>query len=104
MAKYYVQSGNVRVVLEADDAEKAALWVVHKTMQQVIPVYEDDEMTPEEKSRVSLIQGLMVLGNTIMVSEQGFDRIDALELDTFELMVHWNQLMIALDRLASVLE
>ncbi|RMF41651.1 MAG: hypothetical protein D6753_09220 [Planctomycetota bacterium] len=104
MAKYYVQSGNVRVVLEADDAEKAALWVVHKTMQQVIPVYEDDELSPEEKSEVSLLQGLMVLGNTIQVSEQGFDRLDALELDTFELMVHWNQLMIALDRLAAVLE
>ena len=101
MAKFYVQSGNVSTVISADDAEKAALWVVHKALQQVIPVYEDSELTPDEKSEVTIIQGVMVLGNDIRISEIGFDRTDCQTMDTFDLLVQWHQLMIALDRLSS---
>ncbi|GIX00876.1 MAG: hypothetical protein KatS3mg111_4208 [Pirellulaceae bacterium] len=104
MAKYYVQSGNVRMVVDADEADKAALWVIHRTMQQVVPVYEEDELTPQEKSELGVLQGIMVLGNTLHISEIGFDRPDAAQFDTFELLVEWNQLMVALDRLASMLE
>jgi hypothetical protein len=103
MAKYYVQSGNISTVIAADDAEKAALWVVHKAMQQVVPVYEDGELTPHEKCEVAVVQGVMVLGNSLRVSEVGFDREDCQELDTFELVVHWNQLMVALTRLDTLL-
>ncbi len=103
MAKFYVQSGNVRSVVSADEAEKAALWIVHKTLQQVVPVYEDSELTAEEKSDVALLQGIMVLGNQIQISEKGFDRDDAENIDTFDLLVHWHQLMIALDRLSQQL-
>lgn len=103
MAKYYVQSGNVSTVIAADDAEKAALWVVHKAMQQVVPVYEDDELTPQQKSEVAVVQGVMVLGNSLRVSQVGFDREDCQELDTFELVVHWHQLMVALTKLDSLL-
>ena len=102
MAKYYVESGNVKTVIAADDAEKAALWVVHKAMQQVIPVYEDQELTPDQKSEVAVIQGIMVLGNTMRISEIGFDRLDGEELDTFELVVHWHQLMVALAKLEAM--
>lgn len=102
MAKYYIQSGNVHTVISADDSEKAALWVVHKAMQQVVPVYEDAELTPDQKSEVAIVQGIMVLGNTMRVSEVGFDRLDAEHLDTFELVVHWHQLMIALARLDAI--
>ena len=101
MAKFYVQSGNVRTVISADDSEKAALWVVHKALQQVIPVYEDSELTPDEKSEVSIVQGVMVLGNDIQINEIGFDRSDSQSMDTFELLVQWHQLMIALDRLST---
>lgn len=103
MAKYYVQSGNVRTIIAADDAEKAALWVVHKAMQQVVPVYEDNELTPEQKSDVVVVQGVMVLGNSVKISEVGFDRSDASDLDTFELVMHWHQLMVALAKLDSFL-
>ena len=104
MAKFYVQSGNIKTIVAADDTDKAALWVVHRTLQQVVPVYEDSEMSPEEKNSHLVAEGIMVLGNEILVSEIGFDRNDAQKLDTFELLVHWHQLMVALDRLASHLE
>jgi hypothetical protein len=104
MAKYYVESGNVRTVVSADDSEKAALWVVHKALQQVMPVYEDSELTPDEKGEVAILNGVMVLGNTFRISEIGFDRADAETLDSFALITQWHQLMIALDRLSDLLE
>jgi hypothetical protein len=104
MAKYYVQSGTVRTVVSADDCEKAALWVVHLAMQQVVPVYDDSELSPQEKSDVAIVQGVMVLGNSVRLSEQGFDRDDATALDTFDLVVHWHQLMIALARLEKLMD
>jgi hypothetical protein len=103
MAKYYVQSGTVRTVISADDCEKAALWIVHRAMQQVVPVYDDAELSPEEKGDVALVQGIMVLGNSVTLSEVGFDRPDAISLDTFELVVQWHQLMVALSRLEKLL-
>lgn len=119
MAKYYLSSGNVRTVISADDAEKAALWVVHKVMQQVLPVYADtpettnldyqnddhdrdmDEIAPQNRA-VAKPAGPKQLGSEILVSEEGFGGADAGRLDTFELVCHWNQLMVALDRLHAI--
>lgn len=117
MAKYYVQSGNVSTIISADDAEKAALWVVHRTMQQILPVYDEaqpepalEKLTQQGGGRLGELGGLarstpemMVLGAQIQISEEGFDREDCESLDTFRLVCQWNQLMVALDRLQELL-
>ncbi len=102
MAKFYVQSGNVRTIISADDSEKAALWAVHCAMRQVVPVYDDEELSPEKKGEVSVVEGVRVLGNAILINEIGFDRDDSAQFDTFELLVHWHQLMVALARLEAL--
>ena len=102
MAKYYVECGNIQTVISADDSEKAALWIVHRVMQQVAPVYDEAEQTPAEKSQVAVQDGLMVLGSSFRISEVGFGHTDSVHLDTFELLVHWNQLMVALAKLESM--
>jgi hypothetical protein len=68
-------------------------------MQQIVPVYEDCDLTPEQKSDAVLVEGMLVLDGKIRLSEQGFDRDDAEVLNTFEVVTEWNQLMVALDRL-----
>jgi len=103
MAKFYVQSGNFRTTVSADDIEKAALWVVHKAMGQVMPVYDDHELLPEQKGHVAVANGLMVLGNTVRLSELGFESESCTELDTFELLIQWHQLMIAVSRLEELI-
>jgi|688.fasta_scaffold00106_8 hypothetical protein len=102
MAKYYVQSGNFRSLVSADDAEKAALWIVHKVIQQVLPVDDDLELDPTQKGQAVIAHGIMVLGNQIVVSEQGYCGDDSQFFDTFDLLTHWHQLMLALDRLAEL--
>lgn len=99
MAKYYIQSGTMRATLAAEDSRRAALWAVHQAMQQVLPVYDDCDLSAQQKSDHAMVEGMFVLDGKIRLSEQGFDREDAEEMETFEVVAEWNKLMIALDRL-----
>jgi hypothetical protein len=103
MAKFYVQSGTLRSVIDTDEIQKAALWVVHRVMQQIAPIYDDCTLTPDQKEDRAMLEGLLVLDDSIRISEQGFDRDDATEIETFEAVMHWHQLMIALDKLEKLL-
>ncbi|QDS92068.1 hypothetical protein FF011L_08040 [Roseimaritima multifibrata] len=99
MAKYYVQSGTVRTVVSATDSRRAALWAVHKVMQQIVPTYDDSCDSPSEKACQAQAGGMFVLDSQIRLSEKGFDRDDCSSMETFEVVTEWNQLMVALDRL-----
>lgn len=105
MAKFYVQSGKVQCVTSApdDDFERAALWLVHQAMVNVLPVYEKAGLSVEEKSDAAIVQASLVLEDTIQLSELGFDREDAFHLDTFEILMQWHQLMVAVSRFEDLL-
>jgi hypothetical protein len=99
MAKYYVQSGTLQTVISADDPRKAALWAVHKAMQQILPLYDDDNLTAEEKRRHAHRRGYAVLGDEIRIGELGFESAENTHFDTFDVVTEWNQLMVALARI-----
>lgn len=97
MAKYYIQSGDYRLVVQANNARGAALWAVHRALSQVL-TFDDDSALPQPAAANSgPSEGR--LGETIRVHEQGFDRADAHSYETFELIHQWNLLMKAIDRL-----
>ncbi|MEX0794270.1 MAG: hypothetical protein WD045_14135 [Pirellulaceae bacterium] len=104
MAKYYVQSGTVNLVVDAADEQRAALWSVHRTMEPVMPsedqCAQDDDVNWHEVEAV----GGMVLGDTIRLSERGFNAEDATELDTWQVVAEWSQLMNALSRMQRDME
>ena len=105
MPKYYIESGNVKTIVSAEDSEKAALWVIHKAMQQILPVYEEngaDMQNPGANSGTTSGANppeVMVLGNKLQISETGFGSQEQDSFETLSLVNHWNQLMIALERL-----
>ncbi len=99
MAKFYVKSGTLRIVVQADDARTAALWAVHKTMQQVLPMYDDDLLSPQEKHARAVARGFMVLGETLELSEIGFGRYEAHMFETCNVVTEWSKLLVALTRL-----
>ena len=70
----------------------------------MVPVYDDCDLSEDAKNGLAVAEGLAVLGNEVTISEQGFERSEVATFDTFDLVVHWNQLMVALDRLASHLD
>lgn len=123
MAKYYVQSNHVSFIVSACDAEGAALWVMHRVMDDKICDYEDaradwqDDETnndptndpyyedhllmgvPQAIPYEAMLEGLSEFETTISVSELGFGRNEAGELETENIFHQWRQLMLAVDRL-----
>ena len=103
MAKFYVQSGTMRSVVEAESSRKAALWAVHQAMQQIFPIEDHDGQTAETKSERAAESGVAVLSGKVAVSERGFDRADASSMLTLDVVNEWNQMVTTLDRLERML-
>ena len=98
MAKYYVQSGRRRLVVSAIDPQAAALWLVHRTLDDLIPKWDESQWTEEMLCEAAFLCGLSRLGNTVQVSERGFGRQDSGVWELLELVDSWHQLMTALLR------
>ena len=94
MAKFYVQSGSLRTVIAAESSGKAAIWAVHQVMQQIFPMDGSADSTSNERS---------VLSDRVKVSQRGFDRPDASEVETLEVVSQWNEMISTLDRLDKML-
>ena len=122
MAKYYIQSGDISFIVCACDTEGAALWVMHRIMDEKICDFEeaksqwDDPLPGEECNDLpiedyhlmdipqaipydAMLEGLVEFGETISLSERGFGRSEAGELKTEDIFHQWRQLMLAVDRL-----
>ncbi len=100
MAKFYVQSGTLRAIVDSIDAERAALWAVHTVMEQVMPL-ESEHGTARMISNGPA--DMIALAETIELSEVGFDRDDCMRIDTFQAFQHWNKLLKAIEKLHSLL-
>src|SRR5436190_626166 len=98
MPKFYVQSGSLEMVLQAKDSRCAAIWTAHRTLSQSLPFLCEDQ------TDYTRLADLTRLGDTIRVSQRGFDRDDAVVFDTLDVVSEWNQLLVALDRLANSAE
>ena len=94
MAKFYVESGNIQMVVHAENSRAAAIWVVHRTMSQLMPF-----LTDESRRLLSAIREPIVLGDKLNTNERGFGRTDGVAHDTFDVVTEWNRLMVALDKL-----
>lgn len=98
MAKFYIQSGNFRRVVAADSSRKAAVWAVHEVMQQIVPTEDSPNLQPARKEQEDA-QPILVLSGKLRVDERGFDRFDAKEIPTMEVVAEWTQMVMTLDRL-----
>jgi len=96
MAKFYVQSGNVNMVLQARDSRCAAIWAAHRTLGDNLP-FIDEQPADEMTSNVETPR----LGETVRVSQRGFDRPDAKVFETLDVVSEWSRLLVALERLSS---
>lgn len=123
MAKYYIQSGKASYIVGACDAEGAALWAMHRIMDNKICDYEETLLhsqidpfaiptsdadhddaplgmeIPQAIPYEAMLNGLAEFDEHISVSEIGFGRNEAGELETEDIFHQWRQLMLAVDRL-----
>lgn len=95
MPKFYVQSGSLQLVTTATDPRAAAIWAVHRALAPALPFLSDEDQIGEPQPAPAAA----TLGETVHVSERGFDRTDGASFDTLEVVTQWNQLLLAVDRL-----
>ena len=101
MAKYYVESGTIRTILDSMDVDRAVLWVINEAMEATLPLGDADQLS----FQTPLIpKPSHALGTQVYVSEQGFDRNDAMFVDTFEAFRHWYELFQAMNFVSAKLE
>lgn len=100
MGKYYVQSGTLRTVVQAESSRRAAIWAVHQAMQQILPLGQDP---PGPASAPVGEKKPTVLAATVRVSERGYDRDDAVAKPTLSVVAEWNEMVTTLDRLERLL-
>ena len=103
MAKFYVQSGTMRSVVQAETGRKAVLWAVHEAMRQVLPMEDGPFDSPRSKSERVSSNGVAVLSDRVTVSETGFDHSDASTHPTLDVVGEWNQMVCTLERLERML-
>jgi hypothetical protein len=110
MAKFYVQSGSVRSVVDSIDLDRAALWAVNEVMDHVLSLegdlynesdYETEDFGAAKLDATKPIAESRYLGATVRISEIGFDRDDAMVVDTLEVFRHWYELFQAVSVLSS---
>jgi len=99
MAKFYIQSGSIRGIVDCYDSECAAVWAVNRVMTQMEPEQELLLEGDDESSDANLNIGMFALDDSIRISEQGFDRDDCEEIDTHLAFVQWHQLKRAIEAL-----
>ena len=104
MAKFYIQSGTVKVVVSAVDAEGAALFVLNQTINQLMPSGNLEELHADESSMMVIVQCLEILGNEFLVSEIGFGHSEVAIFDTEILFKRWCELLSAMNHLMDRLD
>lgn len=105
MGKFYVQSGSLRTVVQAESGRNAAIWAVHQAMRQVLPLSDGINLRGGcgESHGESAAPPTAVLAGTLRISERGFDRDDASVRPTLEVVTEWNEMVTTLDRLERML-
>ena len=103
MAKFFVQSGSFRSIVEAESSRNAAIWAVHQAMQQILPMEDENPEWGDGEVPAFSEKPLAVLAGKLRVSQRGFDRADATQMATIEVVGEWNQLVTTLDRLEKML-
>ena len=109
MAKFYIQSGQVSYVVTAQDVEGAALWAMHRTIEQSLERAQpgdscdshssDEPGCDDDPTLAAMLNGLARFDEDIKCSQRGWGREDAGTLDTDYIFRQWRQLMNAADYL-----
>ena len=98
MPKFYVQSGSLQLITTATDPRAAAIWAVHRALAPAMPFLSEGEEATSGPQPAGCGPAA-ALGETVHVSERGFNRADGASFETLEVVTQWNQLLLAVDRL-----
>ena len=99
MAKFYVQCGQLNVIVEAMDSQAAAMHLIDSAMEPHLWIYDDAGLSDSDRYAHVAIEALLSLSAEVTVSERGFHRSDAERFGTPEILSVWHQTLTGLNRL-----
>jgi hypothetical protein len=99
MPKFYVQCGPVEVVLVSESVDCAAIGALNRALQAHCWIYDDPDLTDLSRRDHLMVEALCYLDPVIRISEQGFDREDAMLVGTPETVEQWHHLMTKVSQL-----
>lgn len=85
MAKYYVQSGSVKLILQASSARRAAIAAFQWTCERQATI---NATSPLEHVQIAEQMGWQ-MEETILVGERGFDQPGCRSFDTLDIVAAW---------------
>ncbi|XZE19058.1 hypothetical protein SH449x_004368 [Pirellulaceae bacterium SH449] len=103
MAKFYVQSGNLRGVVDCFDEQCAAVWVIQRTVSRATLAFEQSQW--KDKTLQEFIdEAIFELDEVIEINERGFSRNDSTSIDIHDAFCSWYQLTKVIESLSKAME
>lgn len=99
MPKYYVTCGGTQWIVQAESARQAAMRLLDELLAEHIWIYDDADLSEQDRRDHLVIESLLHLATEIHVSERGTGRCDAGTFGVPELLDDWDRLMTAVSRL-----
>ncbi len=104
MPKYYVECGAHQFLTTADHPRSAALWALHRLLGDRIDFAQADWTDSATIHRRDVMEPLLALPPQIRVSHRGFGLDDAGCLDTSDVVSEWIQLVVAVQRITTMID
>lgn len=103
MAKFYVESGSLRGIVDCYDEQCAAVWVIQRMVARATQAFENCES--KDRSLQDFIdEAIFELDEVIEVNERGFSRDDSLTIDIHDAFCSWYQLTKVIESLSKAME
>ena len=102
MSKFYVVCGSHNLVVTAPSAKHAALRMMDEALAAHLWIYEDAGLAEQDRHDHLVLEALLHLGSTVLVSERGVGNSEAGKFGVPELLTEWHKLMTAISRLLVV--
>ena len=96
MSKFYVACGSQTLVVAAESAKQAAMRLIDETMAAHIWIYDDADLSEQNRRDHLVLEALLHLGSSISVSERGMGKSDAGTFGVPELLDEWHRLMVCI--------
>jgi hypothetical protein len=99
MSKYYLTCGATQWIVQAESARQAAMRLLDELLAEHIWIYDDSDLSDQDRRDHLVIESLLHLPTEIHVSERGLGRCDAGTFGVPDLLDEWDRLMTAVSRL-----